>query len=358
MRKILLLFSLMLMLGTAWAQRSISGRISDDKGNPVANVSIQVKGSNVGTVTNEEGAFTISIPVNARTLVISSVGYASQEIAISNQTNINIILRLENSSLDEVVVVGYQTVRKRDVASSISKINASDIENLPNANFAQAMQGRAAGVIVASANGVPGGSLSVIIRGVGSISAGTTPLYVVDGVQLNTNTGSINTQNNPLNFLNPDDIESIEVLKDAAAASIYGARAANGVVIVTTKRGRAGKTRFTVNAYSGMSSPLRIPEVLNSQEWYNVRYEALANANPTSTPAAIRNTVLSNMGLASSITQGKIDSLPTYDWQREAFGRGQIFNVEASIITCLVLILNRRLSLRQQIFSVVPYFLK
>jgi TonB-linked SusC/RagA family outer membrane protein len=331
MRKILLLFSLMLMLGTAWAQRSISGRISDDKGNPVANVSIQVKGSNVGTVTNEEGAFTISIPVNARTLVISSVGYASQEIAISNQTNINVVLRLENSSLDEVVVVGYQTVRKRDVAAPISKINASDIENLPNANFAQAMQGRAAGVIVASANGVPGGSLSVIIRGVGSISAGTVPLYVVDGVQLNTSTGSINTQNNPLNFLNPDDIESIEVLKDAAAASIYGARAANGVVIVTTKKGRAGKTRFTVNAYTGITTPLRMIDVLNSQEWYQVRYEALANANPNSTPTAIRNTVLSNMGLASGSTQGKVDSLPTYDWQKEAFGRGEIFNVEASM---------------------------
>jgi TonB-linked SusC/RagA family outer membrane protein len=290
-----------------------------------------VKGSNVGTVTNEEGAFTISIPVNARTLVISSVGYASQEIAISNQTNINVVLRLENSSLDEVVVVGYQTVRKRDVAAPISKINASDIENLPNANFAQAMQGRAAGVIVASANGVPGGSLSVIIRGVGSISAGTVPLYVVDGVQLNTSTGSINTQNNPLNFLNPDDIESIEVLKDAAAASIYGARAANGVVIVTTKKGRAGKTRFTVNAYTGITTPLRMIDVLNSQEWYQVRYEALANANPNSTPTAIRNTVLSNMGLASGSTQGKVDSLPTYDWQKEAFGRGEIFNVEASM---------------------------
>jgi TonB-linked SusC/RagA family outer membrane protein len=193
------------------------------------------------------------------------------------------------------------------------------------------MQGRAAGVIVAAANGVPGGALSVLIRGVSSINAGTAPLYVVDGVQLNTGTGSINTQNNPLNFLNPDDIESIEILKDAGSASIYGARAANGVVLVTTKKGRTGKTRFSVNSYIGQSKPLRILDVLNSQEWYNLRYEALANANPTSTAAAIRNTVLSNMGLPTTSSQGKIDSLPTYDWQNETFGKGQISNVEASM---------------------------
>ena len=319
------------MLGTAWAQRTITGRVTDDKGNPLSNVSVQIKGTSTGTVTNVDGIYTLTVPANGRTIVISSVDMATQEVTLDQRNSFDVILRSTDRSLDEVVVVGYQTVRKRDVASSISKINASDIENLPNTNFAQAMQGRAAGVIVAAANGVPGGSLSVIIRGVGSISAGTTPLYVVDGVQLNTSTGSINTQNNPLNFLNPDDIESIEVLKDAAAASIYGARAANGVVLVTTKRGRSGKTRFTVNAYSGISTPLRMIDVLNSQEWYNVRFEALANANPNSTPAAIRNTVLSNMGLATNTTQGKIDSLPTYDWQKEAFGRGEIFNVEASM---------------------------
>jgi len=332
MRKLYLLLTLLLFISTAWAQnRTITGKITDSQGNAIANASVTAKGTTSGTTTSSDGSFSLTVPPNTTTLVVSSVGYEAMEIALNGRTNVTASLASSQGSMEEVVVTGYQTVRKRDVSASISKINAADIENLPIPNFAQAMQGRAAGVIVAAANGVPGGSLSVIIRGVGSISAGTTPLYVVDGVQLNTGTGSINTQNNPLNFLNPDDIESIEVLKDAAAASIYGARAANGVVIVTTKKGKAGKTKFTVNTYVGQSSPLRIPEVLNAQEWYNLRYEALAYANPTASPATIRNTVLSNMGLPSSTTQGKLDSLPSYDWQRAAFGKGQLFNAEASM---------------------------
>ena len=211
------------------------------------------------------------------------------------------------------MVTGYQTVRKKDVASAISKINAADIENLPIPNLAQALQGRAAGVAVSAATGIPGGTMSVIIRGVGSINAGTTPLYVVDGIQLNTGSGSINTQNNPLNFLNPDDIESIEILKDAAAASIYGARAANGVILVTTKRGKTGKPKITLNTYWGRVSPLKIDPVLNTQQWYNIRREALINSG--STPTAATNATLAVLGLPAGSSQGKVDSLPTYDWQ-------------------------------------------
>ena len=333
MRKFLLLMLGILLLQTQlFAQtRTINGRVTDDKGSPIPNVSVQVKGSTLGTTTKTDGSFTLNVPAGTRTLVLTSIGMHTEEITLGSQNQLNILMKAEDRALEDVVVVGYQTVRKRDVTGAISKIKAEDIENLPIPNFAQAMQGRAAGVIVAAANGVPGGALSVLIRGVSSINAGTAPLYVVDGVQLNTGTGSINTQNNPLNFLNPDDIESIEILKDAGSASIYGARAANGVVLVTTKKGRTGKTRFSVNSYIGQSKPLRILDVLNSQEWYNLRYEALANANPTSTAAAIRNTVLSNMGLPTTSSQGKIDSLPTYDWQNETFGKGQISNVEASM---------------------------
>jgi len=332
MRKLLmLLFGFVLMLGTAWAQRSISGRVSDEKGNPLSNVSVQVKGTNVGVLTNADGSFTLNFPANGKILVISAIDMGVEEINVGDRSNFNITLRQSDKSMQEVVVVGYQAVRKSDVASAISKISAADIENLPMPNFAQAMQGRAAGVAVSAANGVPGGSLSVIIRGVGSITAGTTPLYVVDGVQLNTSVGSINTQNNPLNFLNPDDIESIEILKDAAAASIYGARAANGVVLVTTKKGKAGKTRFTFNSYFGQSAPLRKLDVLNSQEWYQVRYEAVSNANPLVSNNGNRNTVLSNMGLPANSDPKKVDSLPTYDWQDAIFRRGQIANAELSM---------------------------
>jgi TonB-linked SusC/RagA family outer membrane protein len=333
MRKfVCMLLALLLLQAQLWAQsKTITGKVTDDAGAPIANVSVQVKGTNVGTVTKDDGTYSLSVSDNAKTLIFSGVGLETVEVSIGSKSTISPTLRQSEKSLEEVVVVGYQTVRKRDVASAVSKIGAADIDNLPMPNFAQAMQGRAAGVIVAAANGVPGGSLSVIIRGVGSISAGTVPLYVVDGIQLNTGTGSINTQNNPLNFLNPDDIESIEILKDAAAASIYGARAANGVVIVTTKKGKAGKPKFTVNVYQGQSSPLQLVESLNSQQWFQLRTEALTYANPASTAASIRNTVLSNMGLASTTSQGKVDSLPTYDWQKESFGKGSIFNAELSM---------------------------
>lgn len=311
------------------AQKAITGKVTDDKGNPVPNASVLVKGTKTGTTTKADGTFTLTVPADAKTLVISSVDMITQEVALGSQSSFAISLKTDDKALQEVVVTGYQTLRKKDVASAISRISATDIENLPNVNLAQAMQGRAAGVIVANANGVPGGNLSVIIRGVGSITAGTTPLYVVDGVQMNTNTGSINTQNNPLNFLNPDDIESIEVLKDAAAASIYGARAANGVVLVTTKKGKVGKPKFTFNFYAGQSSTLQKVDPLSTKEWYTLRVEALVNAGAT--PASASQTALGNLGLPTNTPISKIDSLPSYDWQDEAFQKGTIFNAEMSM---------------------------
>jgi TonB-linked SusC/RagA family outer membrane protein len=330
MRKLyLLLLGVLLFVTSAWAQRTITGTVTDEKGTPIPNVSVVVKGTSLGTTTKEDGTYSIVLPANAKTLLFSSVNTESIEITIGSESRINATLKSEERALQEVIVTGYQSVRKRDVASAISKINAGDIDNLPVANFAQAMQGRAAGVIVAAANGVPGGSLSVIIRGVGSISAGTVPLYVVDGIQMNTDVGSISTQNNPLNFLNPDDIESIEVLKDAAAASIYGARAANGVVLVTTKKGKIGKPKFTFNTYVGVSSPLKVLDVLTTQQWFELRREALINSGVS--PANATTTALSNLGLPSNTPISKIDSLPNYDWQEEAFEKGTIFNTELSM---------------------------
>lgn len=333
MRKLLALVAgLLCLAGTSWAQsRVITGKVTNESGIPIPMVSVIVKGSSTGVTTNENGVYSIRISENAKALVFSAIDMVPVEQAIGSGSTLNIQMKRSEASMDEVIVTGYQTVRKRDVAAAIAKVSGKEFENLPNPNFVNALQGRAAGVAISAANGVPGGSSSVIIRGVGSISAGSTPLYVVDGVQMNTNTGSINTQNNPLNFINPDDIESIEVLKDAAAASIYGARAGNGVILVTTKKGKAGKTKFSVNVLRGESSAIRMFNVLNTQEWYNVRYEALANANPAASASAIRATVLSNLGLNSSVTDGFKDSLPTYDWQDETFGKGSISTIEASM---------------------------
>ncbi len=311
--------------------RTITGKITDDKKQPLPSATVSVKGvSTLRTLTDDQGNFKLTLPATAKVLVVSNVGFATTEVKLDNNlSSINVELKSVASDLEDVVVTGYQTVRKRDVTAAISRISASEIDNLPIPNFAQAIQGRAAGVAISAANGIPGGALSVVIRGVGSISAGTTPLYVVDGVQINTGTGSINTQNNPLNFLNPDDIESIEILKDAASASLYGARAGNGVVLVTTKKGKSGKPKFTMNVFFGTSSPLRVLPVLNTQDWYKVRFEALQNANPRADLATIRATVLSNMGLASNIT--KIDSLPSYDWQKAVFDIGSIASAEGSV---------------------------
>ncbi len=212
MRKLIALF---LCLFFAFIQlnaqnKTVTGKVTDAEGKPVSGASVQVKGTKIGVSANDAGIFTISVPVSSNTLTISGVGLVSQDVKIDNKTVLNITLATSNKSLDEVIVTGYQTVRKKDVAAAISKISAAEIDNLPMPNFAQAMQGRAAGVAVSAANGVPGGSMNVIIRGVGSINAGSTPLYVVDGVQLNTGTGSINTQNNPLNFLNPNDMSLLK----------------------------------------------------------------------------------------------------------------------------------------------------
>ncbi len=330
MKKVyLLLLGMLCITLQLLAQRTVTGKVTDDKGNPLPNVTVQVKGTTAGTQTGNDGGFSIVVPANGRILVFSSVDMETNEVAIGNQSVINTSLKTTEKALQEVVVTGYQTVRKKDVTAAISKISAADIDNLPMPNFAQAMQGRAAGVIVAAANGVPGGSLSVLIRGANSIGAGNVPLYIVDGIQLNTGVGSINTQNNPLNFLNPDDIESIEVLKDAAAASIYGAKAGNGVILVTTKKGRTGKPKFTFNSYIGRSTPLGTVDVLSTQNWLRLRIEALVNSGVA--PATARSTALSNLGLPASTSDEKIDSLPTYDWQDAAFGTGTISNVEMSM---------------------------
>ena len=318
----------------AWPQTVVTGKVTDENGAPLSDITVTVKGTATATATKDDGTYSITVPNEGRVLVFTSVNTEKMELAIGNRADISVSLRSVTTNLDEVVVTGYQTVRKRDVAAAISKISAEEIDNLPIPNFAQAIQGRAAGVAISAANGIPGGNLSVIIRGVGSINAGSTPLYVVDGIQINTGVGSINTQNNPLNFLNPDDIESIEILKDAAAASIYGARAANGVILVTTKKGKAGKPKFTVNTFWGQTRPLRVLESLNSSEWFNVRYEALANAQSNPTEAVLaqqRTTALANMGLPSNFDLTKLDSLPSYDWQAAAFGVGQVANVEMSM---------------------------
>ncbi len=308
----------------------MSGRVtSSDDGSGLPGVSVQVKGTTKGTTTDGEGNFRISTPPNSR-LVFSFIGFLPQEVSVGNRTNLNVRLDNNAQDLSEVVVTGYGgTVNRREFTGASSKVSGDAIKNLPVGSFDKALAGRAAGVQITSANGVPGGSIQVRIRGIGSISAGSDPLYVVDGIQINSTNNSSFTSSNPLAFLNPNDIESIEILKDAAAASIYGSQAANGVVLVTTKRGKAGQTKVSLNYYTGIADPIKKLDVLNTQEWIGLRTEALVNAG-TAADAA-RTNVLQTLRLPTTLSDAEIAALPTYDWQDAVYKKGITNNYELSL---------------------------
>ncbi len=340
-----LLFNLFLMLFSVMSivhaqERTITGRItSSDDGNALPGSSISVKGTTRGTTADASGNFSIAVS-GKPTLVVSSIGFARLEVEVGNRSIITVQLQSTNSDLEEVIVTGYGGVlSKREVTGAVSKIKGAEIQNIPAQSIDRAMQGRIAGVQISSANGAPGGAMQVRVRGVGSITAGNEPLYIVDGVQLNTQNTNTYASSNPLNFLNPNDVESIEVLKDAAAASIYGSQAANGVVIISTKKGKAGRTQVKFNYYQGVVEPIKYFDVLNSQQWVNVRTEAFANANPTQSRSWALQQVLGILrypaatiaNLGEGQLQSIVDTLKTYDWQRAAMRSGRVQNYEVSL---------------------------
>jgi TonB-dependent starch-binding outer membrane protein SusC len=337
MRKLYILFFMCSLFGYTELlaqERTITGRIlSKEDQTPVPGVSVLLKGTTTGTTTDSDGKYTISVPQSGGSLVFSFIGLETQTLEIGQSSSIDLQMSPDIQQLSEVVVVGYSSVEKKELTGAVSQVKGDVIQNLPLQSFDRAIQGRAAGVQVLSGNGVPGGAVSVRIRGLGSITAGNEPLYIVDGVQLNNrNDGGARVSSNPLAFLNPNDIESIDILKDAANASIYGAQAANGVVIITTKKGKAGvKTNVELNYYRGIVEPLPTLKMLNTQQFIQVRQEALQTTNPTTAPDIIKQTVLSSLGLSPTLTDAEIAALPTYDWQKEAFVQGVINNYELGV---------------------------
>lgn len=255
--------------------RTVTGTVVDKDGTGVSGASVVVKGSNLGTNTNAAGAFTLSVPASASTLVVSSVGFAPQEIGISTGA-MNIVMNAASANdLNEVVVVGYGTARRRDLTGSVATIREKDFNKGVFTSPDQLIQGKAAGVMVLNNTGQPGGSTTVRIRGSSSIRSGNQPLFVVDGVPLSGGSARPggsgaafgNDGGNPLNFMNPNDIANIEILKDASATAIYGSRGANGVVLITTKRGQSGAPQADLNASTSMSSVLKKLKVLNGDEY-------------------------------------------------------------------------------------------
>ena len=233
---------------------AVDGTVREENGDPLPGVNVIVKGTTLGTTTDANGFFKIETVNGDATLVFSFVGYASQEISINKRTKADVVLSPDVQSLGEVIVTGYNTTDRRDVIGSVVTVKADELKLVPANNFAQQLQGLAAGVVVSNDNS-PGGGVAVRIRGIGSVTGSNDPLYVIDGVPTTGN----------LNQLNPNDIESMQVLKDAAAASIYGARANNGVIVITTKRAKPGPTKVNYSMYEGVQSQGKAPEQLNSQ---------------------------------------------------------------------------------------------
>lgn len=264
-------------------QAEVSGVVSDAKG-PLPGVTVSVKGTTVATITDQNGAYTIAAAAGD-IVVFSFVGYKTVEVATAGAT-INIVMQEDATALQEVTVnAGYYKVKDKERTGSIAKITSKDIENQPVTNVLAVMQGRMAGVSVTQTSGIPGGGFDIQIRGQNSLRTdGNRPLYVIDGVPYASETtgyyltsGPQPTSTSPLNSVNPNDIESIEVLKDADATAIYGSRGANGVVLVTTKKGKAGKTTFTATTMNGTGRVTRFMDLMNTQQYLAMRNEAFAN---------------------------------------------------------------------------------
>ncbi|MFY0653077.1 MAG: TonB-dependent receptor [Cyclobacteriaceae bacterium] len=272
---------------TIFEDVDISGRIKDENNQGLPGASVVIKGSTNGTTTDLEGNYKLSVPDDA-VLVISFVGYKTQEVAVGTQSVIDLQMSLDAAQLDEIVVVGYGSQMRRDVTGSIAKVKSEDLASFPALSVDQNLQGLAPGIQVSASNGVPGAPTRVMVRGTNSISSGTEPLWIIDGMilvgngeELNGNSRNSSTfGQNPLAMINPNDIESIEVLKDASATAIYGNRGSGGVIIVTTKSGKQRDGTFSVNFQQGTSSVVRGPNEIgfvNGEQWLDLMDEARAN---------------------------------------------------------------------------------
>ena len=278
MRRLAHVFCVLLLVSAAQAQqRTVTGKITDSsKGEPLSGATVSLKGGRSSTSTNPNGNFSINVSGESSVIVVSFTGYAPREVFVGSQTTLDILLQQESRALNEVVVVGYGTVRKKDLTGAVSSVSAKDFNKGNYASPDQLIQGKVAGVQMINNSGQPGGASTVKIRGNSAITGSGQPLYVVDGVPLDNRSarpglnasGLGNTPGgNPLNFLNPADIASIDVLKDASATAIYGSRAAYGVVIINTKKGQSGQSKIDIGLSTGVSSLFRKIDILNAAQY-------------------------------------------------------------------------------------------
>lgn len=260
--------------------KKITGKVTDEKNEPIIGANVVVKGSTTGTITDMDGNFTLEVPDQA-TLLVSYIGYTPKEVAVKNQNNLSIMMIEDSKTIDEVVVIGYGSVKKSNLTGAVSSVKTTEIQQTPMTSIDQGLVGRASGVQVTQTSGMPGAVASIRVRGSSSLQGGNEPLYVIDGFPVYSGTGfgstGGNTQISGLSTVNPSDIESIEILKDASATAIYGARAANGVVLITTKSGKKGRDIITFESSFGVQNVAKTIDVMNAQEYAALVNEAYTN---------------------------------------------------------------------------------
>ncbi|GAB3254854.1 TonB-dependent receptor [Larkinella harenae] len=295
--------------------KTITGKVTSETGEGLPGVSVVIQGTTRGTTTDAEGSYRLDVSNDETTLIFSFVGYVSQEQIVKSRSVINVQLVPDTKALSEVVVVGYGQVKKSDLTGAVSTVPVEEIRKVAVTSLDQALQGRAAGVQITQNSGAPGGSTSIRIRGGNSIQGDNEPLYVIDGIPFKNDGVGSGSSFNVLSTLNPSDIESISVLKDASSTAIYGSRGANGVVIITTKRGKAGKSTISLETYYGVQSVRRKYPVLNAREY-----------------AQLVNEANTNEGRPAVYTPAQVDAFGEgTDWQDEIFRQAPIQNYQLSI---------------------------
>jgi TonB-linked SusC/RagA family outer membrane protein len=285
--------------------RTITGKITDTDGKPVAGASVLLKGTTKGVSADEKGAYSISIPTTTKTLVVTGIGFTTREMSVGAGNVVNVTLVSSDKNLEEVVVTGYSTKKKAEFTGATSRVSSKQIEQIPIASFEQILQGRAPGLYIASGSGQPGSSARVNIRGVGSISGGNSPLYVLDGIPI---------EEGVFRTMNPNDFESVDVLKDAAGAGLYGSRGANGVIVITSKKGRQGKVQMGYRGLMGMSQPMQLSnlQMMNTSQ-------RLENEERVLGPAILSPTALTgNPGWDYSPTNPRFQTLTPAQRANEA----------------------------------------
>ena len=289
----------------AFAQVLVRGTVLDEAGETVIGASVMIKGTTQGTITDFDGKFSLSVPDKKAVLVISFIGYANQEVKVDTSKPMSIVLKEDSELLDEVVVVGYQEVKKRDLTGSVAKANMEQLLNTPVSSFDQTLGGRIAGVNVSSSEGMPGGTMNIVIRGNNSLTQDNSPLYVIDGFPVEDAAMA--------STINPADIESLDILKDASATAIYGARGANGVVIITTKKGKIGKAQLTYDGSVTMSNVTRKIPMMDAYEFVKLQAEMYPDQATSASGGYLMNWE------GKQWTLDDYRNIDQYDWQDEIF---------------------------------------